>query len=343
MHFDRFLPDYGILPSAYFKKSAITNPIELFWSDDLLSLLRLCGQKEEFIGERASDYDRFLSICRAMPLLGGHPTRAWILSILKKYFDQKEFPTEENAPDFWRTLCDHLLEDPILPQELVGGAWLCDSLSVPSNLPKEVNLVLNANLFLKTNAKTTALWSAEIAKAVASFAESGCQKIVLQIPNEFAFAIPSVYHVDKALQSVKRSREAENLLLCQLMRELSSAAQKNNLLLVLVCDANAADVVRLLEYCEASVGLPRICWSLREIREAHVLLTFTAKPHKSEIFAALPYENVMTASELSNVIESWKVRYPVGKLCFITARDLRQTPYAQAHIADMLKETETKI
>ena len=343
MHFDRFLPDYGILPSAYFQKSAITNPVELFWSDDLISLLRLCGEREETIGECASDYDRFLSVCRALPLLEGHPTREWIASVLDKYFDLKELPTQENAPEAWRTLCDRLLGEPIRPQDLVEGSWLCDSLVVPSYLPTNITPVLNANLFLGTRAKNAVAWREEIRATAKHFSACKCQKIVLHLPSEFAFVIPSIYHVDKALQTTKRSREAENLLLSQLMRELCTAAQEYNLLLVLVCNAKADEAAYLLEYCEASVGLPRVCWSLREVREAHALLTFTAKPRKNEIFAALPYETIMTEHELFDALESWKARYPVGRLCFLTARDLRQMPYAQVHIADMLEKVKTKI
>ena len=127
------------------------------------------------------------------------------------------------------------------------------------------------------------------------------------------------------------------------MRELCTAAQEHDLLLVLICQNNAIDADKLLNYCETSVGLPRICWSAREAREAHVLLAFTAKPHKNEILVALPYEIVMTKAELSSVIESWQVRYPTGKLCFLTVCDLRQTSYVQASLETMLNKSETKI
>ncbi len=343
MTFDRFLADYGILPSAYFGKSAITNPIELFWSDDLLALLRLCGAKEEAIGERASDYDRFLALCRALPLLEGHPTRAWIASMLQEYFGLQELPTEETAKDFWKTLCERLMEHPISPKDIVSGAWLCDGLTVPSSLPENITPVLNANLLLHTNAKTAAAWGAEITEAVAHFAKRGCKKIVLHLSNDFDFVTPSLYHVGRALSLAKKDRETTNLLICQLTRELCAAAQEHNLLLVVICQSNASGACKLLDYCETSVGLPRLCWSIREAREAYALLNFTAKAHTNEIFAALPYESVMTTSELSNTIQSWQMRYPVGRLCFITARDLRQKSHAQAHIADMLKKTKTKI
>ena len=159
----------------------------------------------------------------------------------------------------------------------------------------------------------------------------------------FDFVTPSLYHVDRALSLAKKDREATNILTCQLTRELCTFAQAHDLLLVLECNENSSALARLLEYAEESVGLPRICWSVREVREAHTLLDFTAKPHKSEIFAALAYKNVMTQKELSDTLESWQVRYPVGKLCFITACDLRQTSYAQAYIADMLRKPKTKI
>lgn len=343
MTFDNFLPDYGILPSKYFERSAISNPIELFWSDDLLALLRLCGAKEELIGERASDYDRFLSLCRALPLIEGHPTRAWIKSVLKRHFHLQELPTEENAQEVWKNLCKRLLENPIPPQDLVDGAWLCDSLMLPNTLPENITPILNANLLLQTNAKTAVAWSREIAATVAHFAAEGCQKVVMQLQNGFDFVLPSLYHVDLALSLTKRDREAINLLTCQLMRELCSATQEHDLLLVLVCNDNPAALVRLLEYTEESVGLPRVCWSTREAREAYALLDFTAKPHKNEMLVALPYESAMTQNELFDAIESWQMRYPVGRLCFITARDLRQTPYAQEHISNMLKKVRTKI
>lgn len=343
MIFNRFLPDYGILPSAYFKRSAISNPIELFWSDDILSLLRLCGEKEENIGERASDFDKFQSILRALPQLEGHPTRAWIESLLKEYFDLKELPKEEDAPEIWKLLCNRILEHPVAPRNLVKGDWLCDCLTVPDNLPEHITPVLNANLLLETTAKNAMAWSAEIATTVSHFKKNRCQKIVLQLQDGFAFVLPSLYQVDRALSLTKKDREATNLLACQLVRELCTVAQKEDILLVLICNSNPGDLVSLLEYTEENVGLPRVCWSAREIKDAHTLLAFTAKPHKREMLAALPYEIVMTKNELSSAIESWQVRYPIGKLCFVTARDLRQTTYVQAGLENMLENTKTKI
>ncbi len=343
VNFDIFSPDYGILPSAYFQKSAITNLPELFWSDDLLSLLRLCGQSEEAIGERASDYDRFLSLCRALPLLKGHPTRAWIEAALEKYFYIKELPTEKTAPAVWKMLCEKLMENPLAPKDLVSGAWLCDLLTVPNSLPEQIIPVLHANLLIDTKAKNAAAWGAEIAATVAHFSIKGCTKVVLHLPHDFDFVAPSVYHVDRALSAAKKDRESTNLLLCQLMRELCIAAQEQNLLLVLVCNHNAVALVRLLQYAEASIGLPRVCWSIQDAKEALPLLEYTAKPHRNEMFAALSYKSVMTQNELDAAVASWQVRYPVGRLCFLTACDLRQTSYAQAKIADALKKGSTKI
>lgn len=343
MNFNHFLPDYGTLPPAYFEKATITNPIELFWSDELLSLLRLCGAKEEMIGERASDYDRFLALTRALPLLEGHPTRAWIASMLEEYFNLKELPPQETAPDAWQKLCNCLLENPLSTKHLVSGAWLCDCLTIPSKLPEHITPVLNADLLLTTQAKTAAAWSEEIAATVSHFAQNRCQKIVLHLPHDFTFVTPSIYHVGRALTLAKKERETINLLTSQLLRELCVAAQRHNLLLVLICQNNATAACKLLNYCEAGVGLPRICWCVGEARESHALLDFSAQAHKNEIFAALPYDCVMTEQELLDSIASWKTRYPVGRLCFVTARDLRQTPFAQMHIEEMLKNAKTKI
>ena len=343
MKFDMFAPNYGTLPSKYFEKSAITNPTELFWSDDLLSLMRLCGAREEQIGERASDYDRFLSICCALSLLHGHPTRAWIASVFEKYFHLKELPTEETAPIVWKNLCDTLLECPLSPKDIVSGDWLCESLTIPSALPQNITPTLNANLLLSTFAKSTAAWRDEIAATIAHFAANGCQKIVLHLPKEFSFVVPSVYHVDRTLQFAKRDRKATNLLICQLTRELCSILQENGILLVLVCENNAPSISNLLEYAENNVGLPRLCWSLRNARDAYELLNFTAQPHKNEILAALRYENVMTEGELSTALMEWQVRYPVARLCYLTTCDLRQASFAEERICRMLEKVSTKI
>ncbi|MBO7274731.1 MAG: glucuronate isomerase [Clostridia bacterium] len=343
MHFDHFFADFGVLPSAYFAKKAITNPIELFWSDDLVSLMRLCGMREEMIGDRASDFDKFQAICHTLELLDGHPTRARIVSILEKHFNLNELPTQETATEVWRTLCDRLLEDPIDPKTLVGGEWLCDAMDVPNNLPQGIAPVLNANLLLAADAKSTAAWSAQIAATVANFTQKGSQKVLLSLEKNFDFVLPSIYQVDRALSLARKDKQTENLLLSQLVRELCTACKQNNLLLVLVCHQNADGVVQLLKYCEDTVGLPRLCWSMHRATDAQALLEFTAQPHQNEIFAALLYQNILTQAELSAAIESWQVRYPIGRLRFITARDLRQKTVSQAHIVDMIKKMKTKI
>jgi hypothetical protein len=219
---------------------------------------------------------------------------------------------------------------------------LCDALEVPANLPKQVTPVLHANLLLQTNAKNAAVWSAEIASVVAHFAVNGCQKILLHFAQNFEFVAPSLYGVDRALSLSKKDRDAVNLLTAQLVRELCAAAQKEDLLLVLIGDGSSAAIANLLQYCEECVGLPRITWSAKEAREASALFAFNAQAHKHEMHAALLYENVMTEAELSSAVESLQVRYPVGKLCFVTARDMRQTPHAQAHILAMLQKPKTK-
>ena len=343
MHFDHFFADFGVLPSAYFAKKAITNPIELFWSDDLAALLRLCGTREEMIGECASDFDKFQAMCHALQLLDGHPTRAWIVSVLEKYFNLNELPTQETAATVWKTLCQRLLENPIEPKTLIGGDWLCDTLDVPNNLPENIALVLDANLLLSTEAKTTAAWSAQIASAVANFAQKGSRKVLLTIEKNFDFSIPSIYQVDRALSLSKKDKQAENLLLSQLVRELCTACKQNDLMMVLICHQNADAITNLLQYCKDAVGLPRLCWAMKDARDADALLKFTAQPQQNEIFAALLYQNILTQAELSATVEGWQVRYPIGRLGFITACDLRQTPMAQAHIVDMLKKMKTKI
>ena len=343
MEFDMFATDFGTLPSAYFQKSTITNPMELFWSDELLALLRLCGAKEERIGERASDYDRFLSLSCALPLLEGHPTREWIASVLDKFFCITELPTAQTAPTVWKALCESLMQSPISPQDLVNGAWLCDSLTIPANIPNHIVPVLDANLLLQTNVKTAAAWSGEIASVVARFAERGCQNILLRMDKDFAFVSPSLYQVDRALSLVKKDGNSTNLLLCQLMREICTVAQEHNLMLVLDCVGNPSALAHLLGYAEESVGLPRLCWSVHKVYEASPLLEFSAKLHKNEILAALPYENVMTENELFDALTSWKMRYPIGRLCYLTACDLRQTAFVQAYIANIVKKSKTKI
>ena len=115
------------------------------------------------------------------------------------------------------------------------------------------------------------------------------------------------------------------------------------LMAVLVCDKNAYDASELLQYCEESVGLPPLCWCICEAREALPLLEFSAKPHRSEIFAALAHKSTMTQQELTDVLNGWRVRYPIGRLGFITACDLRQTPSAQKYICDMLENSKIKI
>ena len=240
-------------------------------------------------------------------------------------------------------LCDRLFDEPIHPHTIVSGAWLCDALVVPNMLPQNVTPVLNANLLLGTNAKTLNAWSAEIAATVAHFVNNECKEMVLQLSQTFTFVLPSVYHVNQALNLTKRNTEAENLLISQLLRELSALAQKHDLMLVVVCDKNADAAKDLLEYTEENVGLSRICWCVHEAREAKALLDFSAKLHKNEIIAALPYETVMTERELLEALASWQMRYPTGRLCFVTARDLRQTPFAQMHIENMLKNAKTKI
>ena len=343
MNFDRFAPDYGILPSAYFKKSAISNPIELFWSEELLSLLRLCGEREESIGARASDYDRFCALCRSLPLLEGHPMRAWIASVLNKYFCIQELPSEEAAAEAWKNLCESLLQTPIAPSDLVSGAWLCDSLCVPDGLPKEIEPVLHANLLLTLNVASATAWSEEIGKVASHFAMRGCRKIVLQIPDDFVFVTPSRYHADRALTSRKRDRGVEHLLICQLARELCITAQENDFLLVFVCRNHSAELAHLLEYAEQSVGLPRICWSVRDAKEAQMLLDFSARAHENAIFASIPFESVMTEAELLEALRAYQMRYPIGRLGFLTARDLRYTSFAQASVEHMLENCKTKI
>ena len=339
MSFDAFSFDYGILPSEYAKNQYLTNPCELLDCMEWERVLRFCRIDEARFSSLASDYDRFCAMCTALPLLIGHPLRAWVLKLLREHFQIIDEVCEQTADALWRTISQKLLEHPMRFEELIeeGCTYLCDQAIPPSALLRDAYPMLLSNVLLNGTFESRLQWRGEIERTLSAYREAGCRQLLLRFSAEGEFIAPDVYHVEKALRATTRSAAQKQLLSIQLMRELCELCPKMDLTLILEGDSCAKTTVKLLQYAEQTVGLPKICWVCNDCRHADAMLAFIAEKHDSPMYLALRMDEVLTDAEFLDAMYSVGARYPVGHVSFITACDLRMMPFLQKDLKNRMQ------
>ncbi|MBQ9784638.1 MAG: hypothetical protein IJW29_03965 [Clostridia bacterium] len=332
----RFLCDYGTLPTEFLNIATVSNATELLWSKDLERLLRLCGIPEREIDARASDYERFAALCKAFALLDGHPMQFYLKSFLRAYFPSLPMPEPETCECLWRGIADNLLANPRTPSDFLPTApigILLPSLEIPA-LPPQLTPVLDADLLLRSQGRAYGEWRAWIAETVERFSQNGARQVRVRLARDFSFAQPNVYHVEQAL---KKTTDAHDLLLCQLVRELCEVCARCSVALLLEADCDAREAASLLRYARKAVGLPRVNWCASGA--ADELLDFQADACGESMRRCLRSADALTADALYQTIADAATRYPLGCLCFVTAQDLRFSRFEQERIASALQKS----
>ncbi len=339
---DLFASDYGVLSRDFFSVGYVSNAAELIRGEETYRILRLCGIDEGKGGDAASDWELFFSFCKAYPLLRGHLVAERKGELLRAHLGTSLPFSEETAEQLWRESTLHLAASPMRAHALLSHdvPWLCDGEELPDTLPEFLSPMLDATVLAARRGETFGAWHTRLCTVVERFSRAGCAGVLLRLPADFSFAEPNVYAVGEALGMRRQSREAANLLLSQLVREISEACIACRLPLLLECECGGT-VGALLRYVRRTVGIPELCACARDAFARDALLDFAAE---SDIRIALRLADVPTEAELSFSVESLAARYPIGRVRLVTGADLRESAAAQRQAERLLcRITEKKL
>lgn len=337
-----FAFDYGTLPRVFFSDRYLTNPTELLWSKELTELLYLCGCREAQIGEGSSDYQKFRALCHAFPLLQGHPLKEQMTSFLNLHFQELPEPSPETCDLLWKEISDDLSKHPRMGSDFLPEgtlAWLADSLILPTELPQNVSPILDGNLFLSVSEQSYPRWQKALSSAASEFCDAGCQGVIVRLDRSFCFLQPSIYHVENALKSQKRTREETDLLIVQILRELSALCQTKSLTLHLLIECSGREAAAALRYVQRSVGLPVLCWSAATREGSEEMLSFSAQPTQSDAFWSLYGMYLKSHMELTAALQFAAARYPIGRLSLVSGADLRYRDTVRANYRGILEKS----
>ena len=338
MELERFAADYGTLPASFFGVGRVTNVAELLRGEPLYRVLRLCGVPETENGERASDWELFQSLCRAYPLLVGHPMRRELAAFLQLHFSIDEPLCAENAERIWRTTADALEQNvrsgaDFLPAERVP--WLCGASELPMELPPRVIPVLLVNSLMENRDVTLDGWREQIRDALDAFCAKGCDRLVLRVEPLFAFSSPNPYRVGQLLAKRRTVREEEQMLLAQLVREICAYVATRGMPLSVEVKGELAETARLLEYTEQSVGLPPCLICTDSVSATDAAIDFIAREHQRPMRLSLRVSDYPSEAELARACACVAARYPFGRLAVITAADLRRLSGVQRYFDEI--------
>ena len=338
MNGERFFDDYGVIPQSFLRLSTVRNATELLWSDEWERLLRLCGIPEREIDGRASDYERFAALCRAFPLLDGHPMQFYLKSFLGAYFPTLPMPSSDTCVELWREIADKLLQKPCKPTDFLPSrepiSCLMSTLEVPE-LPPSLLPMLNADLFLKDGG-TYRAWRERIGTVIQQFCQNGARAVRITLARTFAFVQPDLYHVELALK--KPSSAEKDILTWQLFRELCEVCQSLSMTLLVEIHCQPQEAVALLRYAQKNVGLPTVNWSA-DPAAAREILAFQAEARGVCMNWCLRSGEYLTEDALASAIKVAASCYPAGRLQFLTALDLRFSRFEQKRIAAVLQKS----
>ena len=296
-------------------RSAYSNVGEMLWSDEVRGVLRLCGANERMIGEDSSDYERFLALAEAMPMLDGHPLKGYVASLLKDCFEIETSLDKSTCEEIWRKAAQRLLSEPIF--EVGAASDMEQGKAVTVAHPSHhlsLTSAFSGLLFARTRAKSFDVWMREIESVVYDAVRSGCRYLFFGLPDAFCDVKPSLYHVNMTLHRGAREKGDLDLLYAQLVRCLSQVCQTHGLTLILQIETASEHIRSLMDRVEREVGLPTLIWSTPREDVRAEMLDFSAKAHKNPIFAAIRRTDYGSDDAFSQALVAWAKCYPIGRL-----------------------------
>ncbi|MBE6628512.1 MAG: hypothetical protein E7629_06255 [Ruminococcaceae bacterium] len=295
----------------------ITNITELVWGRDLEALLRMCGEKECFIDDSASDYQRFCSLCRSAHLLPGNRLAYRASKILETLLEHPVDLCEENAESLWIESAERLLVTNVSPTYGDRFSALEADEKCLDICPRcALSDFWNGNSFLNTSRSAWEPWRDEMEARWEDAFQKELFGVSLTLPRGFVFQSPNPYAVDTALR--KRESEADrNLLLAQVFRFLSEKCFKSKKILLCRVECDAKEAVRLLSYAEAKVGLSRLILCLVPSCDHPTLTSFCGVPHLNAVECALQRCDYPTDADFLAALRRCADLYPLGNLMIL--------------------------
>lgn len=280
----------------------ITNVTELIRSSELTALLRLCGAEEKAIGENSADYEYFQALCKAIPLLKGHPLIHGIHRLFASMNIVFSFDTLD-AHLLWKQSAA-FLERNFVPMP----DCICDDYS---NTKTEDFPLTNKGSYSFTDTKgwtetQTNNWKNWERELTARWETIAPQNTIVCFDLPFPSSKLSLYHVENALKTKDKS-----ILSAQLLRFLSSSCQKKQTTLLIKTETNSVnDLMLHLQHLEKTIGLPNLILSVYSTEVFHSLLPFVAQKHDADIRFGVPIENGIPLIPLQQIA----AEYPIGRL-----------------------------
>lgn len=284
-----------------------TNITELIWNNEIGGLLRLCGAEEREIGRLASDYERFRSVCRAVPLLWGHPFPTAMASFLKDRFDVDLPLSPQNCDAIWRMAAEKLMFHPAeIGEGLCWNGVRAEPFQLPPLVLKEKVALFYGNSLTLTDADSWQTWQAQMRDTLNDFWKRFQGDVLFDLSKDACKCSPTLYHVERALRC-----DRDPALLCaQTFRFLSEACQRQGKTIYLYAE-DGEESVTFLKQIERSVGLPKLIRVTRSGELCKEFLRFGAEIH--------PYP-MRYATELGATNEkllSLATCYPLGRLLIL--------------------------
>ena len=296
-----------------------TNVTEWIYTEKLKTLLSMCGEPEEQIGENASDYSFFEAFCRSFELLTGNKTAQQIAWHLEHTLGVSLPISSHNCHRLWQLCADRLLEDaPQRPNWKEDFSFQTDEETLEKYTSVlqvySVTKELDALGLLLPHTTSLDIWQREIKTFL--IGQEG--PILFTLPKTYRFLAPDPYHVESAL---KNGGEAQNLLLSQLMRILSEECSRKDLCLILRIECDTKEAVRLLEYTEVRVGLPELILSAKSLEDIALLCPLVAKGSKKKRRFAVCPADFYTTDCYYRFLTSYAACYPIGMLGQINKKE----------------------
>lgn len=196
-------PVVGLIPDRMADRwdTVYTNPATLFFApeDDarrLTALVVACGAdpRGTLTSGTASDFDRWVALCRAMPRLAGHPLYLRVHALLEAAFGWTEPLCPRNAATSWAFCAEKLCAEVCTPPVLAAlcGAAFCQAL-----FPDRAGSLWDG---------VTDLTTLQAAIATHLTGKAGepltSPPAVWMLPKGYSFARPDPYRAEKSLRAV---------------------------------------------------------------------------------------------------------------------------------------------